>query len=60
MSSFYIVCYLSLSLPAVAAGLAAPSLGIEATFRVFSAAVVLVALLVAAGTRNEARFAPAA
>jgi MFS family permease len=60
MSAFYIVCYLSLSLPAVAAGLAAPSLGIEATFRVFSAAVVLVALLVAAGTRNETLFAPAA
>ena len=59
MSAFYVVAYLSLSVPAVIAGLLAPSLGIEATFRIFSAAVVLVALGVASGTRSTALFAPA-
>jgi MFS family permease len=44
MSAFYVVAYLSISLPAVAAGLATPGLGIEPTFRIFSAAVVLLAL----------------
>ena len=59
MSAFYVVAYLSLSVPAVIAGLLAPSLGIEATFRIFSAAVVVVALGVASGTRSRALFAPA-
>ena len=49
MSAFYIVGYLSLSLPAVAAGLAASALGLSETFELFSAAVVLLALAVAAG-----------
>ncbi|HKN93592.1 MAG TPA: MFS transporter [Thermoleophilaceae bacterium] len=44
MSAFYIVAYLSLSLPAVGAGLAVPALGLEPTFRIFSAAVVVLAL----------------
>lgn len=44
MSAFYVVAYLSISLPAVAAGLAAPGLGLEPTFRIFSAAVALLAL----------------
>jgi len=60
MSAFYVVAYLSLSLPAVLAGLLTPTLGIESTFRIFSAGVIVVALAVAAGTRNRALFAPAA
>jgi hypothetical protein len=44
MSAFYVVAYLSISVPAVAAGLAVPSLGLEATFRLFSALVVVLAL----------------
>lgn len=44
MSAFYVVAYLSISLPAVGAGLAVPSLGLEPTFRIFSAAVVVLAL----------------
>jgi len=46
MSAFYVVAYLSLSVPAVAAGLLVPSLGLETTFRVFSAIVALLALAV--------------
>jgi hypothetical protein len=44
MSAFYVVAYLSLSVPAVAAGLAVPALGLEPTFRIFSALVVVMAL----------------
>jgi MFS family permease len=49
MSAFYVVAYLAISVPAVAAGLAAPSLGLVNTFQVFSVGVVALALLVAAG-----------
>jgi hypothetical protein len=49
MSAFYMVGYLSLSVPAVAAGLAASALGLSETFERFSAAVVPLALAVAAG-----------
>lgn len=44
MSAFYVVAYLSISVPAVAAGLAVPSLGLQATFRLFSGFVVVLAL----------------
>jgi MFS family permease len=44
MSAFYVVAYFSIAVPAVAAGLAAPALGLEPTFRIFSAAVALLAL----------------
>jgi MFS family permease len=44
MSAFYVVAYLSISLPAVAAGLAAPGLGLEPTFRIFSGAVAVLAI----------------
>jgi hypothetical protein len=44
MSAFFIVCYLSLSLPAIAAGITATDVGVEPTFRVFGAVVVAVAL----------------
>jgi MFS family permease len=46
MSAFYVVAYLSISVPAVAAGLLVPGLGLEPTFRVFSAIVALLALAV--------------
>jgi predicted MFS family arabinose efflux permease len=49
MSAFYVVAYLAISLPAIAAGLAAPSLGLAHTFQIFSLGVVALALLVAAG-----------
>jgi MFS family permease len=44
MSAFYVVAYLSLSLPAVGAGLLVPGLGLEPTFRIFCAMVVVLAL----------------
>jgi predicted MFS family arabinose efflux permease len=44
MSAFYVVAYLSISVPAVAAGLAVPSLGLETTFRIFSAIVAALGL----------------
>ncbi len=46
MSAFYVVAYLSISVPAVAAGLAVPTLGLEPTFRVFAGGVAVVALAV--------------
>ncbi|MGA2454841.1 MAG: MFS transporter [Solirubrobacteraceae bacterium] len=61
MSAFYVVAYLAISLPAVAAGLAAPGLGLVDTFQVFSLGVVVLALLVAAGgLRIEASVSSAA
>jgi MFS family permease len=52
MSAFYVVGYLSLALPAVAAGIVAASVGLSETFELFSAGVVVIALLVAAGGRR--------
>ncbi len=52
MSAFYVVGYLSLALPAVAAGIVAGTVGLSGTFEIFSAAVVVIALLVAAGGRR--------
>lgn len=49
MSAFYVVGYLAISVPAVAAGFAAPRLGLTDTFQVFAAVVVVLALAVAAG-----------
>ncbi len=49
MSAFYVVAYLAISVPAIAAGFAAPHLGLTDTFQVFAVAVVVVALAVAAG-----------
>jgi predicted MFS family arabinose efflux permease len=61
MSAFYVVAYLAISLPAIAAGLAAPSLGLVDTFQIFSLGVVVLALLVAAGgLRIEASASAAA
>ncbi len=55
MAAFYVVAYIALSVPAVIAGLAVPRFGIEATFRIFGVAVIVLALLTAAGTRHGAR-----
>jgi len=59
MSAFYVVAYLSLSLPAIAAGLTVQQLGIEPTFRIFGFGVVAVALAtamaVSAGAQRASR-----
>ncbi|HXD63903.1 MAG TPA: MFS transporter [Solirubrobacteraceae bacterium] len=52
MSAFYIVGYLSLALPAIAAGFIANAIGLSETFELLSAGVVVVALSVAAGGRR--------
>ena len=49
MSAFYVVAYLSLSLPAIAAGFAVGGLGLATTFEVFSGVVAALALVVALG-----------
>jgi MFS family permease len=54
MSAFYVVAYLSLSVPTVIAGLAVPGLGLEPTFRIFGSIVVVLGLATAAGTRLRA------
>ena len=55
IAAFYVVAYLALSLPSVLAGLAVPGLGIEPTFRIFGIAVIMLALVTAAGTRYGPR-----
>ena len=47
MSAFYVVAYLSLSLPAVSAGALVSSLGLLPTLRIFGLFVIAVALAVA-------------
>jgi MFS family permease len=47
MSAFYVVAYVSLSLPAVAAGVVVSHLKIESTFEVFGAIVAALALVLA-------------
>jgi MFS family permease len=47
MSAFYVVAYLSLSLPAVVAGFVVTPLGLESTFEIFGSIVAALALLVA-------------
>jgi MFS family permease len=62
MSAFYVVAYLSLSLPAVLAGILVTSLGVESTFEIFGSVVAGVALLVAEEawrTRPRERHVPA-
>jgi MFS family permease len=48
MSAFYLVAYLSLSVPAVLAGVAVEPLGVQETFEIFGSAIVVVALAVTA------------
>jgi MFS family permease len=47
MSAFYVVAYLALSLPAVAAGVLVTSLGLRPTFELFGGAIAALALVVA-------------
>jgi MFS family permease len=57
MSAFYVVAYGSLAVPAIGAGIVAPSLGLQSTFEIFAGAVALIALAVAvaaARTRRQA------
>src|SRR5262245_9274658 len=44
MSAFFVVAYLSLSLPAIGAGITAMDVGVEPTFRVFGLGVATLAL----------------
>jgi MFS family permease len=64
MSAVFVVGYLSFSLPAVAAGVAAQRVGLPATALVYGAVVVVLALIAVAGLlarrRAEARQAPGA
>jgi MFS family permease len=60
MSAFYVVGYLSLALPAVAAGIVAASVGLSETFELFSAGVVVIALAVAVGGLRIDQSVPAA
>jgi MFS family permease len=52
ISALYVVAYLSISVPAIAAGLAVTEIGLEPAFRVFSATVAVVALGVAVAARR--------
>ena len=47
MSAFYIVAYAALSLPAIAGGIVAGSVGVRPTFELFGSAVAALALVVA-------------
>jgi MFS family permease len=47
LSSFYIVAYLSGSVPAVLAGLVVSHLGLQSTFQIFGSVVAAIALVVA-------------
>jgi MFS family permease len=51
MSAFYVVAYLSLSVPTLIAGMAVPGLGLERTFRIFGSIVVALGLATAVGSR---------
>jgi MFS family permease len=52
MSAFYIVAYLSLSLPAVLAGVLVTPLGLKSTFEIFGSAIAALALVVAFEARR--------
>lgn len=51
LSTFYVVCYLAASLPAIAAGFLARLLGLITTADIYGAAVILLLLVGAAGLR---------
>jgi hypothetical protein len=55
MSAFYVVCYGSLAVPAIAAGVVVSDLGLETTFRIFTAAVGVLALGVAVAAWRRIR-----
>jgi hypothetical protein len=47
LSAFYVVAYLSGSVPAVLAGLLVGGLGLQTTFEIFGSVVAAIALVVA-------------
>ena len=47
LSAFYVVAYLSLSVPAVLAGLVVGDLGLQSTFELFGSVVAVIALVLA-------------
>ena len=47
MSAFYVVAYLSISIPAILAGVVVTPLGLQPTFEIFGSVVAGLALLVA-------------
>lgn len=49
ISAIYVVAYLAMSVPAIAAGLAVPHLGLRTTTLIFSAVVAALATLAALG-----------
>lgn len=55
MSAFYVVAYVAISVPAIAAGLAATDLGLEHTFQAFAVVVAALALATAFAARPAAR-----
>jgi MFS family permease len=58
MSAFYVVAYVSLSLPAVLAGIVVTPLGLEPTFEIFGSVVAGIALILAIeATRTRPRLA---
>ncbi|MFD7232821.1 MFS transporter [Streptomyces sp. NPDC059881] len=60
-ASAYVVSYLALSIPAVLAGLAVPSVGLHATTTYYGAVVIVLALIAAvaaAAVRNPAKSRP--
>ena len=60
MSAFYVVAYLSISVPAILAGLLITPLGLDTTFEVFGAVVAALALVVAGEAwRTRPRAVPA-
>ena len=48
MAAFYITAYVSISVPAVLAGIVVPHLGLAATFEIFGSVVAGIALVVTA------------
>jgi len=60
MSAFYVVAYLSISVPAILAGLLITPLGLDTTFEIFGAVVAALALVVAGEAwRTRPRAVPA-
>jgi predicted MFS family arabinose efflux permease len=53
MSAFYLVAYGAVSLPAIAAGLLVPALGLSPTFEYFGGVIALLALAVSVAAHRE-------
>ncbi len=53
MSAFYLIAYGAVSLPAIAAGLLVPALGLSPTFEYFGGVIALLALAVSVAAHRE-------